>query len=159
MAGAEPGATERLSKALRLRAQHYTYEQIAVACGYANRSGAYKAIQKALKERTNEDVDALRREELLVLDELQRRLWEMLEDEKYAKSKLFVVDRILNVMRRRAKLMGLDRQPDQQPDQQPLATIIIEQAWTDEHDGQHKSRFLRGTWVEVTEQKDAIQAE
>lgn len=42
-------AAQRKKKALDLRIAGHSYEYIAEACGYAGRSGAYKAVSEALR--------------------------------------------------------------------------------------------------------------
>lgn len=99
--------------AVQLRASKMTYEKIAAQCGYANASTARKAIMRELNRTVVKNVEHLRYEELNTLDVLQAECFtRMQEGGDYAKSKLFAVDRILAIMERRAKLMGLDQSAD-----------------------------------------------
>lgn len=50
----------RAIKALNLRAQGATYDQIAERLGYSNRGGAHKAVARLLRGREAEGVDELR---------------------------------------------------------------------------------------------------
>lgn len=51
---------DRAAKALNLRAQGATYEQIAERLGYSNRSSAHVAVNRLLSNRQAEGVDELR---------------------------------------------------------------------------------------------------
>ena len=52
-----------------------SYDAIAEELGYANRSGAWKAVQAALKEHQAEAVDEYRARHVLALDRLQMSVW------------------------------------------------------------------------------------
>lgn len=89
-----------------MRLQGYTYEEIADKLGYADSSGAYRAVKRAkeqVKDAAVENAEEILRMELDRLDRMQRGLWkEAIEGSPGA------VDRILKIMERRAKLLGLD---------------------------------------------------
>lgn len=51
---------KRDAEACRLRAQNYTYDQIAAQLKFANRGNAYQAVQRALKDITREPAEELR---------------------------------------------------------------------------------------------------
>jgi hypothetical protein len=108
-------AAQRATLALQLRTQGQTYEQIAQTCGYASRGACHDAIQRELSRVVVENVDELRREQLVALDRLQDMCWGLAKDPEN-KGRLFAVDRILQILERRAKLMGLDAKPDALPD-------------------------------------------
>lgn len=94
-------ALERQRQALELRKSGITYEAIAAQLGYRTAAGAHKAVSTALKRTLQEPADDVRKIELERLDALLEDLWKK-------KDRPFVVDRILRVMERRAKLLGLD---------------------------------------------------
>jgi hypothetical protein len=96
-------AVERHREALELRALGKTLEQIADKLGYASASGASKAIDSALQRTLQEPADTVRSLEL-------RRLDIMLEATMPAAMRGIpqAVDRVLKIMERRAKLLGLD---------------------------------------------------
>lgn len=100
-------AAQRASLAVQLRASKMTYEKIAHECGYANASVCRKAILRELDRTVVKNVETLRAEELNTLDVLQSGCMKLFLDEEN-KGRLFAADRILAVMERRAKLMGLD---------------------------------------------------
>jgi len=97
-------AHERHLQALELRKAGVTYEVIAGQLGYANASGARKAVLSALKATLREPAAELRELELARLDAMLLPLWRRVQagDEK-------AVDRALRIMERRARLLGLDR--------------------------------------------------
>jgi hypothetical protein len=124
-------AAERGRLALELRKAGHTLEQIAAACGYANRSSAFQAIKRELDRIPVESAKELRTVEFLRLEHLSALVLpavvigdtsdeetkdESDEDEKPKKKKrkvdLFAVDRLIAISERRAKLMGLDISPD-----------------------------------------------
>ncbi|GHO51503.1 hypothetical protein [Ktedonospora formicarum] len=99
---------DKRSQALKMRAAKYTYDEIARALGFKNRSAAYKLVNKALEEYESEDVRLLRMEEGYMLDVLHQKLWAQLYD-KNGKLNLRVIDRLLAISDRRCKLWGLYR--------------------------------------------------
>jgi hypothetical protein len=123
----------RIEKAIQLRAQGHTYEQIARSCGWAGRQSAQKAIQSELERRVSANVDELRTLQHLALEEIMRRLWSML----YTKTgvvNLRVVDRLIKCLEREAKLYGLDAPPvprGQGPYTGHAQIVIVEEAETD----------------------------
>ena len=99
-------AAERLSKAIEMRKAGATYAFIAQQLGYASESGAFYAVNQALQalnEKINEDLTEMKRLERERLDRLMVTLWP-----KALEGHLATVDRILRIMERRARLMGLD---------------------------------------------------
>lgn len=94
---------ERTLQALQLRASGATYDQIALALGYANRSCAFQAVQRGLRMTLREPADQVRDLELQRLDRLQAALWA-----RAIKGGYRAIETILKLMDRRAKLMGLD---------------------------------------------------
>lgn len=101
-------AATRAALAMELRAKGMTFEQIAHQCGYGSRGACHDAIQRELERVVVENVDELRREQLLTLDRLQAMCWELAVDPDN-RGRLFAVDRILQILDRRSKLMGIDR--------------------------------------------------
>src|SRR4051794_28316668 len=61
---------ERQARALELRRAGHDYDAIAAALGYANRSGAYKAVLRALKEAMRVPAEEVRALECARLDAL-----------------------------------------------------------------------------------------
>lgn len=96
-------AVERQARALELRKEGKGFAEIAQALGYGGPAGAYKAVTTALRKTLQEPADELRRMELERLDALHAALWP-----QALAGKWLAVDRVLSVMERRAKLLGLD---------------------------------------------------
>src|SRR5690606_4944610 len=125
-------SAERDAQAARLRAQHWTYQQIADELGYPNRSEAYRAVQRALKAAIREPGEELLALELERLDRLARAAEEVLEAHHVkvagggvvygeagqpledTKPVLEAIDRLLKIQERRARLLGLDARVKQQ---------------------------------------------
>lgn len=103
----------RAALALKLRAeQHLPYVQIAQQCGFASKGAAHNAVQRELERTISTNVEQMRKEELATLDYLEMTILKRLRDEQYASGMLFAVDRMLTLMERRARLMGLDMPVD-----------------------------------------------
>jgi hypothetical protein len=94
-------ALDRQIEALELRASGMRYQDIADKLGYKTPGGAYKAVKSALVKTLQEPADELRTLEVERLDEMLADLWPN-------KHKPIYTDRILRIMERRAKLLGLD---------------------------------------------------
>lgn len=105
-------AAQRAVMALKLRAEKLSYDQIAQQCGYADRATAHKAVQRELQRVVVANVEELRQEETATLDVMQSECMKLFLD-KENKGRLFAADRILAIMERRAKLLGLDLKPEQ----------------------------------------------
>lgn len=116
---------ERDNSAAKLRAQGWSYERIASELGWHDRSGARKAVQRAIVATVREAGDELRVLELERLDRLYEKAWEILERVHYAHGNgrvvmldnvpvlddgptLAAMDRMLKIQERRARLLGLD---------------------------------------------------
>jgi len=96
-------ATEKQAKAVRLRIEGYTHQQIADKLGYEGRQGACDAVQAALKKTLKEPADDYRKLELERLDMMFQAIWDDVTNGKVNK-----IDRALKIMERRSKLLGLD---------------------------------------------------
>lgn len=125
-------SAERDAQAARLRAQHWTYQQIADELGYPDKSVAYRAVQRALRAAIREPGEELLALELERLDRLARAAEEVLEahhvkvaggeivyDEagqplEDTRPVLEAIDRLLKIQERRARLLGLDAPVKQQ---------------------------------------------
>lgn len=92
-------------KALQMRRDGKDYHTIAKDLGYAHASGAYAAVIAALKFMNREAADEVRQLELSRLDSLVEKL---MPSAGASLAGLQVVDRLLKIMDRRARLLGLD---------------------------------------------------
>ena len=114
---------ERDSEAARLKSRGLSYSQIARNLGYADHTGAYKAVQRALAAVPVETVDELRRSQSDQIDSLTANAIEVLESTHYAFTvrgdlvlgpdgqplidsmpTLHAIDRLIRLAERRAKL-------------------------------------------------------
>lgn len=99
-------ALDKQRQALQLRIAGATYDQIAKEVGYTGASGAWKAIQSALKKTIQEPADELRQIELARLDRMMLSLWE-----KVREGHLGAMDRVIKIMQHRADLTGMAKSP------------------------------------------------
>ncbi|HEY8976299.1 MAG TPA: hypothetical protein VIN75_18940 [Burkholderiaceae bacterium] len=118
---------ERDGEAARLKSRGLTYAQIARNLDYADASGAYRAVQRALAAAPVEGGDELRRLQSDLIDALTAQAFEVLESTHYAHTVhgdlihgpdgqpmiddmpvLHAIDRLIRLAERRSKLMGLD---------------------------------------------------
>lgn len=90
-------------KALSLRAAGLDYDTIARQLGMANRSVAWKAVQRALNEQKREAAAQVLDLELTRLDQMTPRVYSAA-----VQGDLRAIDRVLKIMERRAKLLNLD---------------------------------------------------
>jgi transposase-like protein len=93
----------RAIEAVKLRVEGNTYTEIARRVGYANRSTAFHAVNRELERTAQEPADQLRTLECERLNELLRALWP-----KAMAGNTQAVEKILMVMDRRARYLGLD---------------------------------------------------
>jgi len=70
-------ASERATMAIDLLKQRISYDEIAKRCGYSSRQSAHKAVQRELQRRIVPKIDEYRQQELDILDEIHRRVWEV----------------------------------------------------------------------------------
>jgi|SRR5690625_1532125 len=96
-------ANEKRVRAVELRKAGATYDQIAGQVGYSSRASAYRAIKKALDDAVSEPAKELVSMELERLDALQLGVWQQART-----GHLGSIDRVLKIMERRARLLGLD---------------------------------------------------
>jgi gamma-glutamyl:cysteine ligase YbdK (ATP-grasp superfamily) len=97
-------AVLRQKRALELRLQGKGYQAIADDIGYSSPGNAYRAVQSALKATIQEPADEVRRVELERLDKLLENQWNWAVNHNQPQA----VDRVLRIMERRAKYLGLD---------------------------------------------------
>lgn len=101
------------TEALTMRSRGFTYQKIADAMG-CSMTGAFKRVQRALAAIPQEAVEEYRRLEGERLDSL---LAVALHQALTGSRSLLAIDRVLAIMDRRAKLMGLDAPIRQQIEQ------------------------------------------
>ncbi len=123
----------RRSRAIAMRLEGRSYDQIAQELGYSSRATACKDVTRAteiaiLEQRAG--VEVLREQELMRLDQLWQEVWRVLKTEHYVLSQgriveraqsdgtvagllddgpvLQAIDRLLKIQERRSKYLGLD---------------------------------------------------
>jgi len=96
-------AKERQRQALELRKAGATYEDIASKLRYASATGAHKAVVRAMQAIIEEPAQEVRKIEIERLDRMLLSVWGQVRD-----GNLGAIDRVLRIMERRARLLGLD---------------------------------------------------
>jgi transposase-like protein len=96
-------AAERRRIALELRKEGAGYQAIARQLGLHGPGSAYKIVQAALKATYREPADEVRKLELARLDRLMLALWE-----RARAGEASATDRVLKIMERRSRYLGLD---------------------------------------------------
>ncbi len=110
----EARQAEKRRRCLELREAGYSYEEIAQEMGWSHRSPAQRYVQRALKATYQEPADAVRQLELRRLDRLAKGIWQQATGKPASGEtpaeppSLFAIDRLMKLMDRRARLLGLD---------------------------------------------------
>jgi|tagenome__1003787_1003787.scaffolds.fasta_scaffold20936992_4 hypothetical protein len=96
-------SAERAAQALELHLAGATYERIAGALGYANRGGAFKAVQAALAARpAAPEQSEVVQVKLARMDALLTGLWPAAR-----RGDVAAVDRVLKIGERRTQLLAM----------------------------------------------------
>jgi hypothetical protein len=96
-------AINRQWQALEMRKAGVPFDAIARQLGYGGPAGAFKAVESAIQRTLQEPADEVRKLELERLDKLLLGLWPAA-----SKGDCRAVERVLAVMDRRARYLGLD---------------------------------------------------
>lgn len=96
-------AVDKQRQALELRMAGATFRQIADQLGYKGPQGAQFAVEAALDKTIREPADRLRELDARRLDSLLLTYWPMAKG-----GNMDALDRVLRILQRRAKLLGLD---------------------------------------------------
>jgi hypothetical protein len=113
--------TEVEVQVLELRKAGWTFERIAQRLGYANKSGAWKAYDRALTATLQEPADELRALERERLDALFGSMYEIAVTKGSARH----AEVALKAMEQRARLLGLNA-----PERRVLDVVTHDQ-WTE----------------------------
>lgn len=105
---------ERAKQALQLRKMGFTLDEIALQCGYQDKSGAFRAIKREIQAIPTEDAAELRTMELMRLDHLYTVCYKRMTA-KENKDPLWAVDRLLAISKARVELLGIAVKPDELP--------------------------------------------
>lgn len=102
-------AVARYAQALELRKAGATYQQIAQQLGYAGPGAAQRAVQEGLKLAVQEPAEEVLQLELGRLDTIFMTAFGIMRDpDETTGNKLGAIDRLLGVMDRRSRYLGLD---------------------------------------------------
>lgn len=97
-------AQAKRAQALELKKSGATNEQIVEAGIYANRGTVSRELKKALADITHDAASDVLKLELTRLDTALMGIWDAV-----SKGDLFAIDRMLKIMDRRARYLGLDK--------------------------------------------------
>jgi hypothetical protein len=95
------GSSYRAAVAVELRLAGADYDEIAQELGFANRSGAWKAVQRALRQRSATAVDRYRMTRYAELEDVHRRWWP-----SAVAGDLAAINRVLAASSERSTLVG-----------------------------------------------------
>lgn len=94
---------ERERRVLELRLAHYRWSDIAASVGYKSAGAAFNAYKRALVRTLQEPADEVRAQERERLDRLGNVVYQ-----RALAGDMAAIDRMLKIMDRRAKYLGLD---------------------------------------------------
>jgi hypothetical protein len=94
----------RRAKALELRLAGRTFDEIAAELDYADRTTAYRAVERALTGLGRHDAEQLRDLDLARLERLFAAVWPAA-----SAGELDAVDRALKIIERRGRILGYER--------------------------------------------------
>ncbi|WP_051854718.1 hypothetical protein [Streptomyces sp. NRRL B-1347] len=117
-------AVERRKNALQLQLAGVDLRTIAEQVGYADASAAKKAIDRAIADsisRDKEDIDSLRRDEIMRYNRLQAAFWSRAVTDKNPKA----ADIVLKCIAGRERLRGLQAPTQINVDAQKLGNEIL----------------------------------
>jgi len=95
-------AAYRRAVAAELRTQGHSYDEIAETLEYRDRSGAWRAVMKAMNDRQVTAVDRLRMVEFADLSEQHRAVWQQAKAGDFK-----AIDQVLRCADGRLSLLGL----------------------------------------------------
>lgn len=100
-------SAERPFAALQLRLKGMSYQEIADALGYADKSGAFRAVSKMLADTVQPAADDLRKLEGDRLDMMLETAWSVVLG-AHGRVNLPALDRCIAIEKLRIKLLGLE---------------------------------------------------
>ena len=109
-------ALARKAKAVRLRKEGHSWDEVADGSGYANRGTAYRVVTNAHREQIVEDIESYRASELERLTFLESELLEIAATSKSDSAKIRALSEVRAIGRDRCKLLALyDHAPAAEP--------------------------------------------
>jgi hypothetical protein len=109
---------DRERKAIALREQGFSFDEIAAELGFSDRSGARKAVERGLSRWMRETDEEFRARELERTEMIIDRLWPLIDRDD---PDLKAIDRLQKLMDFRAKITGLYAKRPTVPDTYPGA--------------------------------------
>jgi hypothetical protein len=95
-------AAYRRAAGVELRTRGYSYDEIAEVLEYRDRSGAWRAVAKALSDRQATAVDRLRMVRFAELEGEHRAAWEQAKNGDFK-----AIDRVMRCADERLSLLGV----------------------------------------------------
>lgn len=126
---------DRQLHALALRKRGASYDAIAAALGYAGKSGAFKAVLRALHETLVEPTAEVRALELERLDHMPAAVWTAA-----LTGDIPAQQQVLRLMDRRARYLGLDA--PSKIDIEQRVRIMAEQRGLDGDEAVAEAQFI-----------------
>lgn len=117
---ADINAAEKAKLALSLRKQGYQLDEIAKQCGYADKSGAWRAIKRELDKLPTPNAAELRKVEEMRLDDAIKTIYKKVES-----GDLWAIDRFVALSKRRSEVTGMDMRAGEADTQQNYTKRII----------------------------------
>jgi transcriptional regulator len=112
-------AAEKRSEALALRIAGMSYEEIATTLGWANKSVAWKAVQKGIADVPRENARELKTMQLETLNEAKLSIFAAVR-----RGDVQAIDRLIKVLDHEAKLEGLYEQKDDSGAEEVKAALL-----------------------------------
>ena len=116
----------RAAQALRLRRMGLTYAEIAERVGYANESGARKAIKQANAKIIRDDNLALVGWQMDQIDIAISVVMQRIQ--RNDSESLWAVDRLVPLLKRQSELMGLDAPKPENQNAAQITLVAVEQS-------------------------------
>ena len=91
----------RTQKAIEMRGMGVDYDYIAQELGYADRSGAWRAVNRGMKRVTYEKVSTYREMALIELDIMAEKLWPAVTAGNF-----WAINKSLQISEKRLRLVG-----------------------------------------------------
>ena len=101
-------AKQRQARALELRLEGNTYEQIASTLSYRSASGAFKAVDAGLRLTLEPAATELRALEAVRIDGIWQRLWQQFTNAVDVADVVKLATALVRTSERRSRLLGLD---------------------------------------------------
>lgn len=111
-------ALDKERRALELAKAGVTYDRIAQEVGYASRSGAHKAVQRALNRSIQPDAEEFRKLQMARLNDMRLGLWP-----KVRQGVPRATEVAIKIEEREARLLGLDA-PEQVEQKQDITVWL-----------------------------------